>query len=84
MTEWITAARELGLLALLLAVGWWLGVHLPKTATWVAQTWLEEQEKNRQLHRDVQSRQDERASALIQAVTSMCRYRQSDEGKQSP
>lgn len=75
MTEYIVAARELGLLVLLLALAYWLGRHAPGASMWLVKAWQAEQERNRQAHRDIQAKMDERAAALIREITSMCRYR---------
>ncbi len=75
MTEYIVAARELGLLVLLLALAYWLGRHAPSASMWLVKAWQAEQERNRQAHRDIQDRMDERATKLIKEISSMCRYR---------
>ncbi len=75
MTDYIIAARELGLLVLLLALAYWLGRHAPGASMWLVKAWQAEQERNRQAHRDIQDRMDERATKLIKEISSMCRYR---------
>ncbi len=79
MTEYVVAARELGLLAILLALAYWLGRHAPGATTWLVKSWMAEQEKNRAAHREIQDRMDERAARFIETVGKMCRYGRGDE-----
>ncbi len=78
MTDYIIAARELGLLVLLLALAFWLGRHAPGATMWLLKSWQAEQEKNRQAHREIQDRQDKRATDFIAEISKMCRYRRED------
>ncbi len=75
MTEYIVAARELGLLVLLLVGAYWLGRHAPGAAHWAIRAWQAEREKDRQSHKAIQESMDARAEKFIEAVGKMCKYR---------